>query len=501
MLQVLEYKRYFTIILMLIFSTSIDARTRRKKSTRQVNIVDRVLIKKQDLKEKQEAKVVITANKFLVKDKIGKAISGISFARNWKDLNQNDLIENDNEIATGEDGIACLSTKSNHNILLLPFARVRTKILEEKETTNLELQVFSGSVLVYVPPSGTSELQIGHSRMNSDDGYFYAINDRKINKYVLGVLTEEVQISNKVILGEDKIGMTTREYMTSGDLPKQKIRKVSWRLQKAAKKLMDQCRKNKIDFKKVKEEAKRIYALLNVTDVDRTQQQNMEYKPVYDFPEHFRKSRVTTGFGYTGSSYSLSDDTAEEVDSAVSLTSYVAYGRFERIFDFANTLTPMGFNFQADIAIKDSSSIKNAAGTTRNFLIGLTFGPSFEISETTYFSYLLEYDQNDYFNTTSSTTNSYVISKGSVLSTTYALDKTFEFGLRQLHTQLYYRSNFSTPSFGSLYTGSSSLGMKFSFGSIFGGISYFGHYESESFTNVEDTRTDTTLTGGISYAL
>jgi hypothetical protein len=496
MRQVSEYIRHFLIFSALLATTSSFA----KKKTK-AKMIDKVLINKKDIKKKQEAVVVIPKNKFYVKNKIGKAITGISFARNWKDIDSKHFIENDNEIATGDDGIACLATNSDHNFLLLPFARVRAKILKEEKGSKLNLQLYSGSAIVYVPPGSTSKLQIAHSKMDSDEGYFYAINDRKINKYVLGVLTEEVEVTNKVVLKEDSLGMTTREYLTSSDLKEQKVRKISWKLQKAAKKLMDQCRKNKIDFKKMKEQAKRIYALLNVSEVDKSQQQNMEYKPVYDFPEHYRQSKVTTGFGYTGSSYSLSSETADEVDNAIALTSYVGYGRYEKIFDFANTITPMGFNIQADFAIKDSSSIKNAAGSTRNFLIGLTFGPVFEITETAYFSYLLEYDQNDFLNTNTSTANSYVITKGSVLSTTYALDKTFEMGLKQLHAQLFYRSNFSAPSFSDLYTGTSSLGLKFSYGSVFGGISYFGHYETETFTNVEDTRTDTTLTGGISYAL
>lgn len=455
---------------------------------------------KAQLQPKDENEFVIPKEGFIVKNKIGKAIAGISFARNWKDIKAKDFILNDNEIATGDNGVACLQTASEHTILMLPFARIKPKIMPAKEGSVLDLQLYSGSIIIYVPPGSTSSTLVGHSTMTSKDGHFYAINDRKINKYVFGVLTEEAEIGNKKLLKDQTVGMTTREYMLSSDVEKQKVRKVSWRLQKAAKRIMDQCKANKIDFKQMKEEAKRLYALLNVTEVDRSQQQNMDYTPVFDFPEHYTRTKLSTGFAYTSSSYALSEDTAESIETSFALGSYTAYGKYERIFDFANTLTPMGWNFQAELGIKDSSSLANAAGATRNFLMGLTFGPSFEINESTYISWLFEYEQNDYLDAANSTANSIVIGKGSVISSLYTLDKTFEYGLNQLHGTLFYKSNFMTPSYGSAYTGTSSLGLKLTYGSVFGGLSYFGLYESESFFNVSDTRTDNILSFGVSYS-
>lgn len=452
------------------------------------------------LQPKEEV-IVIPKESFYVKNKIGKAITGISFARNWKNIKAKDIIENDNEIATGADGIACLETDSKHVLLMLPFARIRPKITKTKEGDFLDLQLFSGSIITYVPPNAKSSLMIGHSKLTTEDGKFYAINDRKLNKYVIGVLTEQGEVTNPQQLKDQSLGLTTREYLISSDIKKQKIRKISWRLQKAARRMMEQCRANKINFKKMKEEAKRLYALLNVAEIDRTQQQNMDYTPVYDFPEHYTQKKFSSGFSYTNSSYALSEDTAGDIESSFGLASYGVYGRIERIFDFANTLTAMGWNTQAEFGLKDSSSLANAAGSTRNFLISLTFGPSFEINETTYFSWLLEYEQNDYLDTSNSTTGSYVINKGSVVSSIYALDKTFEFGLKQLHTHLFYKGNFMAPSYGGLYTGTSSLGLKLTYGSIFGGVSYFGLYESESFFNVSDTRTDNILSFGLGYTL
>ena len=496
MVQVIEYLKSYLIIFLLIFSSALNARSKKKDK-----MIDKILINQKSIESLNTNNVSIPQNKIYVKNKIGKTISGVSFARNWRDINDRDLITNDHEIATGNDGIACLATSSDHNILLLPFARVRAKIITDKKTPKLKLRLFSGSALIYVPPNGISNIHIGHSLMDSENGYFYAVNDRKINKYVMGVLTDEVDISNKQIIGDQTINMTTREYVTSGDLPKQKIRKISWQLQKAAKNLMDQCRKNQIDFQKVKKDAKRIYALLNLAKADPTQQQNMKYQPVYDFPEHYLKSRLTTGFGYTGSNYSLGSDSASMVNATVSVDSYLAYARYEKIFDIKNPIASTGLKIESEITLKDSSSIINASGSTKNYLIGFTIGPSFEISETTYFSYLFKYNENDYFNTKTSDSKNYNIDKGSVLSTTYALDKTFELGLNQLHAQVYYSSNLTIPNFSDLYTSNSSLGIRLIYGSIFGGLSYFGQYVSESFTNLEDTRNDTTFSTGLSYTL
>lgn len=484
----------FLVALIFTFGFSLCEQAFAKSKKKNVDAMKR-------LQQQKEADVVIPKESFYVKNKIGKAIWGISFARNWKNLKTKEMVPNDNEIATGEDGVACLTTKTNHEVLLLPFARVRPKVLEKDGKGYLDVHLYSGTALIYSPPNAKSQLQIGHSRMKTDEGYFYLINDRKINKHVFGVLTEEGEIGNQRILQDSTVGLTTREYVLSSEIKEQKVRKISWRLQKAAKKLIDQCRKNKINFKKMKEEAKRIYALLNVTEVDTTQQQNMNYKPVYDFPEHYRKSRISTGFAMTGSTYSLTSEDAEALDSNISLNAFTASGRIEKIFDFANTFTPIGINTQVDFALKDSSSIKNAAGTTRNYLFGFAIGPSFEINETTYFSFLFEYDQNDFLNIKTSTANSYTMSKGSVLSNVYALDKTFEFGLTQLHTHLFYKASFSTPSFSDLYTGTSSLGMRLTYGSLLGGLSYFANYELESFSSVEDTRTDVILGGGLIYSL
>lgn len=478
---------FFTILLMIIFSTKLSA----ELNVQEPNQIEDSETTKQKIKDKK------LDESFLVIDKIGKNISGLSFARNWKDLNSKSIVPSHHEIATGVDGFSCLKTNSAHAILLLPFSRVKPTISIEKGKPHLEMQVYSGSALIYSPPDTTTHTKLGRAEMKTTNGTFYAINDRKIGKSIFGVLTEESEISHKKLLGDEtSIGLTTREYIVSSDIQKQKIRKISWKLQKAAGRMLDQCREGKVNFKEIKKDARRLYALLNVAGLDFNKRQNQEYVPEFDFPRKYQKRKIGIGGTYGSSTLNI---TSESGDDSTNLTtsSYAFGGEIEKIFNYKNTWNPIGIHLNAGFEIKNSSSSTSGIESTNNTLINFETGPAFGINESSYLSILLSYHQDDYLNT--NTTNINGFEKGSVISTKYMLDKIFNFGLDELHAKVFYQTNLSTPSFSDVYTTSSNLGLVLDYGNIFAETRYRFKYESESYFNVSDTRTDVKMSGALIY--